>query len=31
VWNYTSLKALVEGREAPIELLPAPPPQDEDK
>jgi len=31
VWNYTSLKTSVEGREAPIELLPLPPPQDEDK
>jgi hypothetical protein len=31
VWKYSSLKTLVEGREIPIELLPAPPPQDEDK
>jgi hypothetical protein len=31
VWKYTSLKTLVEGHEAPIELLPLPPPQDEDK
>jgi len=31
IWKYSALKMLVEGRESPIELLPAPPPQDEDK
>ena len=31
VWRYTKLRMLVEGQESPIELLPTPPPQDEDK
>jgi hypothetical protein len=31
VWRYDKLEMLVEGREVRIELLPAPPPQDEDK
>src|SRR6185503_15993946 len=30
-WTYTKLKMLVEGQESSIELLPTPPPQDEDK
>lgn len=30
-WTYKKLKMLVEGQESPIELLPTPPPQDEDK
>ena len=31
VWSYDKLEMLVEGREVRVELLPAPPPQDEDK
>ena len=31
VWTYTKLRMLVEGQEAPIELLQIPPPQPEDK
>jgi len=31
VWRYDKLEMKVEGREVPIELLPLPPPQDEDK
>ena len=31
VWRYDKLEMLVEGREVRIELLPAPPTQDEDK
>jgi hypothetical protein len=31
VWRYDKLEMLVEGREVRIELLPLPPPQDEDK
>ena len=31
VWSYDKLEILVEGRELPIELLPPPTPQPEDK
>ena len=31
VWSYDKLEMLVEGREVRVELLPAQPPQDEDK